>query len=81
MEETTFAATGSLLTFTTVWVARAGIEAPYTLGQVKVDDGPLVFGHVRGLPAESRVPLRVRLAISEAEQSFPPFWFEPEEER
>jgi uncharacterized OB-fold protein len=80
MTECAFAQTGSLLTFTTVWVARPGIEPPSVLGQIKLDDGPLVFGQVRGLASGAHVPLVVRIVIAR-EGVFPPFWFEPEEDR
>jgi uncharacterized OB-fold protein len=79
MTECSFEPTGTLLTFTTVWVPRPGLEPPYTIGQVKLDDGPLVFGHVRGLSSNTRVPSPVRVAISADEQAVPPFWFEAEE--
>lgn len=78
MRETSFAPSGSLLSSTTVWVARPGLEPPYTLGQIKLADGPIVFGHVRGLSAGAEVPERVRLIVA-MEGSMPPFWFEPEE--
>lgn len=81
MEETAFEPTGSLSTYTTVWVGRDGIEPPYTLGQVKLDGGPLVFGHVRALRADAHVPVRVRVAVAAEEGASPPFWFKPEEER
>jgi uncharacterized OB-fold protein len=81
MRETVFSSEGQLLTYTTVFVARPGIEAPYTIGQVKLDDGPLVFGHVRGLVDETTVPAPVQLVVSAEPASIPPFWFEPEEVR
>jgi uncharacterized protein len=81
MEEVAFGAGGALQSFTTVWVGREGIEAPYTLGQVKLDDGPLVFGHVRTLADDAHVPVRVQLVVAAAEDAFPPFWFEPEGDR
>lgn len=80
MVETAFDPAGRLDSFTTVWIGRDGIEPPYTLGQVKLDDGPLVFGHVRELPADAHVPVRVRVAVA-TDGAFPPFWFEPEGER
>ena len=80
MQQTTFAPGGSLLSVTTVWVAREGIEPPYTLGQVKLDDGALVFGHVRGLAADAAVPVRVRAVVAADQAAFPTFWFEPEED-
>lgn len=79
MAETAFSPTGSLLTYTTVWVGRPGLEPPYLLGQVKIDEGPLVFAHVRALAPDARVPLPVRLAVAAKEDALPPFWFEPEE--
>ena len=80
MRETAFEVTGRLLTYTTVWVGRPGLPAPYTLGQVKIDDGPLVFGHVRQLASDARVPVPVRVVVSEDPRAVPPFWFTPEEE-
>lgn len=79
MRETVFSSEGQLLTYTTVWVARPGIEPPYTIGQVSLDEGPLVFGHVRGLVDGMKVPARVQLVVSPDVASIPPFWFEPEE--
>jgi hypothetical protein len=79
MAEAAFAPTGQLESHTTVWVARAGIEPPYMLGQVKLDDGPLIFGHVRGLDGEARVPVPVRITIAADENAAPRFWFEPEQ--
>lgn len=81
MAQVQFSPGGCLLAHTTVWVARDGIEPPYTLGQVKIDDGPLVFGHVRRLAADAQVPQRVRLTVAAAADAVPPFWFEPEEVR
>ena len=81
MEPTSFASTGSLLTCTTVWVGRPGLEPPYTIGQVKLDEGPLIFGHVRGLADAALMPLAVRLVMAASGADIPPFWFEPEEER
>jgi len=72
---------GSLLTFTTVWVPRPGLEPPYVLGQVKLPEGVRVFAHARGLTADHRVPLPVRLVLAEDEDAVPPFWFEPLEDR
>ena len=71
-----FGPAGILISFTTVWVPRPGLEVPYTLGQVVVEGGPAVFGHVRGLPADARTPFRVTLRIA-ADDVVPPFWFEP----
>lgn len=78
MREMVFSADGQLLTYTTVWVARPGIEPPYTIGQVKLYDGPLVFAHVRGLVEGTTVPTPVRMVVSPEPAAVPPFWFEPE---
>jgi uncharacterized OB-fold protein len=80
MEITGFSPSGSLLTFTTVRIARKSLEAPYVLGQVKLADGPLVFAHVRRLAADARVPLDVALHIDGDPDAVPLFWFEPEHE-
>jgi uncharacterized protein len=80
MRPVAFEPNGSLLTCTTVWVPRPGLEPPYTLGQVKLTDGPLIFGHVRGLPRDAVMPTAVRLVVAEGEHDVPPFWFEPGEE-
>jgi uncharacterized OB-fold protein len=69
---------GDLITYTTVHVARPGLEVPYTLGQVSLPDGPLVFGQVRGMSGEPALPLRVRLALSsDPAVPGPWYWFEP----
>lgn len=74
-----FSPTGSLLTYTTVHVPRPGLETPYTLGQVHLDaDGPVVFGHVRGLAKNAKVPCRVRLVLAEDTDNVPWYWFQPE---
>ena len=66
------------MTFTTVHVPRPQFEVPYTLGQVQIDgDGPVVFGHVRGLAEEHTVPLRVSLGLAEDPNDVPWYWFEP----
>jgi uncharacterized OB-fold protein len=76
LEEAALSRTGALLTYTEVWIERPGLEPPYVLGQVDLDDGPLVFTHVRGLPGGSRVPLPVEVVIGE-DGAMPAFWVEP----
>ena len=76
IEGTALSRSGSLLTYTEVWVERPGLEPPYVLGQVELDDGPVIFTHVRGLASGSRVPLPVTIAAGE-EGAVPPFWVEP----
>ncbi len=78
----TFSATGTLVTFTSVFVPRPGLETPYTLGQIHLDDnGPVVFGHVRGLPKAATVPCTVRLGLAEEPDRTPWYWFEPDLDR
>lgn len=74
--ETAFATSGQLRTFTTMWIGPETIPAPYVIGQVRLDEGPLIFAHVRGLGADARVPLMVRLRLADDPAAVPPFWFE-----
>lgn len=78
MDEVSFAGHGILKTFTTVWVPRPNLPAPYVLGQVDLSDGVRVFAHGRGRFDDLRVPCPVRLVVSTDADSEPPFWFEPE---
>lgn len=76
-----FSVNGSLITFTTVHVPRPGLETPYTLGQVHLEgNGPVVFGHVRGLAQGAKVPRQVRLRLAEDTESVPWYWFQPDED-
>ncbi len=69
--------TGQLVTFTTVHVGRPGMPAPYTLGQVTIDDaGPLVFGQVRAQDGRLAAGLPVRVVIGSAGET-PRYWFMP----
>lgn len=74
--ETDFARRGTLLTHTTVYVPRPGLQTPYVLAQVQIDDGPRVFGHLRGELEDVHVPCDVRLVVGDDSGSVPPFWFE-----
>lgn len=77
LEPEAFAPTGTLLSYTIVWVSRPGLEAPYSIGHVRLDDnGPQVFAHLRALDSEQKVPLPVTLTIAEV-GAVPPYWFEP----
>ncbi|HKP17913.1 MAG TPA: zinc ribbon domain-containing protein [Gaiellaceae bacterium] len=78
VEEAAFSTGGLLGTFTTVWVERPGLEAPYTLGQVTLADGVSLYAHVRGLAEDARVPLPVHLVLADGDDAFPAFWFEPD---
>ncbi|MFD2470011.1 Zn-ribbon domain-containing OB-fold protein [Amycolatopsis silviterrae] len=75
--EQTFAATGLLLTYTTVHVPRPGLPAPYTLGQIALEHGPMVFGQVRANGTELAAGMLVRVRIGAAGET-PRYWFEPE---
>jgi uncharacterized OB-fold protein len=77
MEPALLSARGALITHTTVHIPRPGVEAPFTLGQVELSEGVLVFGHVRGLAADDRVPLAVEMRLAPDDGSVPPYWFEP----
>lgn len=64
---------GMLLSCTTVMVPRPGMPDPYVLGQVRIDDGPMVFGRVMGLEDLDVVPCRVITMVDGDD-----FWFVPE---
>jgi uncharacterized protein len=66
---------GSLISFTRCWVPRPGLEPPFVIGQVRFPEGVIVFGHVRGLPDDVRVPTPVRVVLAEREDTVPAFWF------
>jgi hypothetical protein len=70
---------GSLVSYTTVWVARPGLSTPYVLGQADFGDGASVFAHVRGLDSDIRVPAPVRAVISTDESAVPRFWLTPDD--
>lgn len=65
-------ATGTLTTWSRVWVPIDGIEPPYVVGLVEI--GELrIFGHVRDLPEDLALPATVQLVVDGG--STPPFWF------
>lgn len=70
------AATGRLQSRTTVWIARPGIPAPYTIAMVELDDGVRVFGHLRDA-AETPIGAAVRVVVGDEDVEGPPFWFAP----
>lgn len=79
VESVKFEPKGTLITYTTVHVPRDNLEVPYTLGQVRIDgDGPVVFGHVRGIDSVLPVPIPVRLGLAVDPADVPWYWFEPE---
>jgi uncharacterized OB-fold protein len=77
LEVATFAERGTLITHTTVHVPRPPLEPPFTLGQVELPEGVLVFGHIHGLEDADKVPLPVELKLAPGADDVPPFWFEP----
>jgi uncharacterized OB-fold protein len=81
MEELELARRGRLLAWTTVWVARPPLEAPYTLCQVQLEEGgPRIFGHLRDArDAELAVDVVVEIHAAAESDAVPPFWFEPAE--
>jgi uncharacterized OB-fold protein len=75
-EQERFAPTGTLITYTTVHVERPGLPAPYTLGQIALDEaGPVVFGQVRAPAGELAAGLPVRVVVATGE--VPRYWFMP----
>ena len=77
MREARYGPAGELVSHTTVWVERPGLEAPFTLAEIRLEDGPRVFGHLRALPPEGEPARAVRLRVADGEDAVPPFWFEP----
>jgi uncharacterized OB-fold protein len=69
--------TARLLSCTSVWIARGAFAPPYVLGQADFGEGAVVFGHVRGLPPDAKVPLPVRVVVATARDEPLAFWFEP----
>jgi uncharacterized OB-fold protein len=67
---------GRVLTYSTVWVPRPGLEAPYVLGQVLLDDGVRLFAHLRQRGEPATDP-SVHMVFAQDERTVPPFWFEP----
>jgi len=75
LEATSLSAEGTLVSHTRCWVPRPGLEPPFVLGQVRLDDGVSVFGHVRGLrDAEAGEHVRVKTVAAD-EKAVPAFWF------
>lgn len=79
VEEIALSTDATLITYTTVWVPRPGLEPPYVLGQVELPEGVRIFAHARELGPDARVPLAVHLVIAPEADAIPPFWFEPTE--
>ncbi|WP_051580098.1 Zn-ribbon domain-containing OB-fold protein [Pseudonocardia acaciae] len=67
--------TGTLVSWTRVWVPVEGIEPPYLLGMVELGE-IRVFAQLRDLGEDATVPAPVRLELAE-EEATPQFWFVP----
>lgn len=67
-----------LESYTEVHVARPGLETPYVLGQVRLHDGPFVFGRIIGLHGPVELPCRVTARVDSDGRGAPVYWFEPE---
>jgi uncharacterized OB-fold protein len=74
--EVPLAKEGTLMSSSTVWVGRPGLEPPYVVAQVLLADGVRLFGHLREM-ADRPVGAAVRVVIAPAAETVPPFWFEP----
>lgn len=72
------AARGMLTSYTKVWIPRDDYPPPFLLGQVILDDGTLLFSHVRCLPADQLVPARVSVVVPQQPVDGLAFWFEPD---
>ena len=71
-----FAPIGTLLAYTTVHIARAGIPAPYTLGLIELDSGVRLHAQVRGVEDGRPAPRPVALKVPATSDDGPSFWFE-----
>jgi uncharacterized OB-fold protein len=67
--------TGDLTAHTTAWVPRPGIQAPYTLGLIRLTEDVLVLAHVRGLDDVIGPPHPVRIVFPASAAEPVPFWF------
>lgn len=79
VEQQAFDGTAELLSYTEVMVARPGIEAPYLLGQMRLANGPIVFGRVVGLHEDMRLPCAGEVRARDDGAGGVVVWFEPEE--
>lgn len=68
---------GTLLSYTTVWIARDNLPAPYVLGRIDLGHGATLFAHVRGLAEDATVPSDVSVVLAPTADHVPRFWFEP----
>lgn len=74
--EQAFGGAGRLESYTEVMVPRPGLENPYVLGQIRLQDGPVVFGRVVGLVEPVDLPCTVRTRIGPGPDGAVSYWFE-----
>lgn len=72
VRECAFGGLGTMVSCTEVWVPRPGLPTPYVLGQVRLADGPVVFGMVTGLAQTASLPVDVVVRSDDGR-----YWFEP----
>ena len=73
---------GELVTYTTVWVPRPGLEPPYILGAGRPAARACSCSPTCAtFPSDARVPVPVRIVMAPEADAVPPFWFEPMEAR
>jgi uncharacterized OB-fold protein len=88
MQPLVLAAEGTLYAFSTVHIAPAAWETPYTIGYVDLPEGVRVFGKVEGaaqLAPDARVSVRIEPAAGDAVAASPAaadgprwqYWFAP----
>jgi uncharacterized OB-fold protein len=76
IDPASFGPNGEVISYAEVWVPVDGLDSPYMLAQVRIEGGPTVFAHARGLTAGALAPLPVTMVCSDKEAAIPPFWFE-----
>lgn len=77
LDDQAFTGTASLLSWTQVHVPRPGLEVPYVLGQVRLHEGPIVFGRIVGLDESVSLPSPVEARVGTDPDGRPVYWFEP----
>ncbi|WP_033295395.1 Zn-ribbon domain-containing OB-fold protein [Amycolatopsis jejuensis] len=78
VRESRFATTATMRTCTEVMVGRPGLDVPYWLAQVVVDDsGPVLFGRLTGMNGAPDLPCPVDVKTGVDSFGAPTYWFEP----
>jgi uncharacterized OB-fold protein len=76
IEAASFGPGGEIASCADVWVPVDGLDSPYVLGQIRIENGPTVFAHIRGTLPGTTVRGPVTLVFSDSDTAVPPFWFE-----